>query len=127
MRPFSDPSTATVLPEQSFGSRQDELLSDDFSRIVRVLSHAVRQASELRRFADDARRANDAELHAFFERCAFAQLERATEAERLLVARASFPRGEAVTAAAFAAGDGATDADVAPGSERRSVRVWPAQ
>ena len=76
-------------------------------------------------FAEEAE-GND-ELRTFFERCAFTQTLRATEAKRLLISQAAIRRNDVVTSAAFAAGDGASDADVAPGSERRTVRVWPAQ
>lgn len=80
----------------------------------------------MRRFAEDARDVDD-ELYAFFEHCAYTQTEQATEAQQLLSSRATSNRGEAVTAAAFAVGDGATDADVSPSDERRSVHVWPGQ
>lgn len=111
---------------QAHESPAIELLSEDFLRIVNVLYRAIREAAELRRFADDARD-TDHELHSFFERCAFSQAERASEAQQLLASRSRTHQGEVVTSAAFAAGDGANDADVAPSSERRSVRLWPAQ
>ncbi|MEI9938603.1 MAG: hypothetical protein WDO69_15405 [Pseudomonadota bacterium] len=87
---------------------------------------ALGQAAELRRFAEDARGTDD-ELYAFLEHCACTQTEQAREARQLLISRAISHRGEAVTSAAFAVGDGATDADVSPSSERRSVHVWPGQ
>ena len=91
-----------------------------------MLQRTIEEAAELRRVAAEAREA-DAELYAFFERCASTQAERAREARQLLAARSLAHPAEVVTSAAFAAGDGATDADVAPSSERRSVRLWPAQ
>jgi hypothetical protein len=120
---FSDPqaSSGASLREASAGE-----LTDGVSRIASVLERAVRYASELRRFAEDARGSDD-ELSAFFEHCADTQTEQATKARQLLILRTISHCREAVTSAAFAAGDGATDADVAPSSERRSVRVWPAQ
>src|SRR6188768_1104121 len=100
-------------------------MMDDFLRIVSVLYSAMQQAAEWRRFAEEAQ--GNKELHAFFERCAFTQTERATEAKQLLISQALAQRREVVTSAAFAAGDGANDADVAPNSDRRTVRVWPGQ
>ena len=91
-----------------------------------VRTRAVRQAAELLRFAADARGMDD-ELCAYFEHCAYTQTEQAKKATQLLISRAGSERGEAVTSAAFAAGDGATDADVSPSSERRSIHVWPGQ
>jgi hypothetical protein len=122
-------STPRATPSSSQGeleSLADQPQADDLSRIGGVLSRAVRQAAELRRFAEEARGTDD-EVSEFYERCALTQTEQATEAKQLLIARSLTHRAEAVTSAAFAAGDGATDADVAPSSERRSVRIWPAQ
>jgi hypothetical protein len=105
---------------------ESEPSGDDLVTIASVLYRAVQQASEWRRFAEGALGV-DNELKEFFERCAFTQSERATEARQLLISRAIATRREVVTSAAFAAGDGATDADVAPSSERGSARVWPGQ
>jgi hypothetical protein len=113
-----EPTPADVLT--------DDVLTDNSARLASLLQRALQSAAELRRFAEDARGTDD-ELYAFFEHCAYTQTEQATEAKQLLISRTITPAGEVVTAAAFAAGDGATDADVAPGSERRTVRVWPAQ
>ncbi len=120
------PRLTSSASAQELAASAARLLADDLTRIASVLQRALRHAAELQKFAEDAR-ATDHELCAFFERCALTQAERAAEAEQLLMARTLVQRGEVVTSAAFAAGDGATDADVAPSSERRSVRLWPAQ
>ena len=124
----SEPTPRATLgaSRQEFESLESEALTDDFLRIVSVLYRAIEQASEWRRFAEGMRGTDD-ELRMFFERCALTQGERAKEAKRLLISRAFAARREVVSSAAFAAGDGATDADVAPSSERRSVHVWPGQ
>ncbi len=120
------PLERTPRTAQADASPAIELLTEDFLRLVSVLYRAIQEAAELRRLAEAAR-ATDDELYAFFERCAFTQAERASEAQHILSSRSLTQQAEVVTSAAFAAGDGATDADVAPSSERRSVRVWPAQ
>ena len=124
----SEPMPQAMLDasQEELESLESEALTDDLLRIASVLYRAARQASEWRRFAEGARGTDD-ELSEFFERCAFRQSERATEARQLLISRALATQREFVTAAAFAAGDGATDADVSPSSERRSDRVWPGQ
>ena len=123
--------TAERTPQAKSSVSPQELeavdeLTDRFSRLLSVRTRALKQAAELRRFAEDARDIDD-ELYAFFEHCAYTQTEHATEAQQLLIARATSRRGEAITSAAFAVGDGATDADVSPSNERRSVHVWPGQ
>lgn len=120
----STPQAKTAISPQELESVDES--TDRFSRLLSVRTRALRQAAELRRFAEDARDVDD-ELYAFFEHCAYTQTEQATEAQQLLSSRATSNRGEAVTAAAFAVGDGATDADVSPSNERRSVHVWPGQ
>lgn len=93
----------------------------------RALDDAIRSANELRQGAERARRANDHELATFLERCAVSDEARTVEAKELLDARTRLAASESPTAAAFAAGDGADDADVSPDSERGKVGNWPAQ
>ena len=118
------PQAKTAVSPQELESVDES--TDRFSRLLSVRTRALKQAAELRRFAEDARDIDD-ELYAFFEHCAYSQTEQAMEARQLLISRATSNRGEMVTEAAFAVGDGATDADVSPSNERRSVHVWPGQ
>src|SRR6478735_4317212 len=98
----------------------------DCADLRRLLEGANRSSLELRQCAERALRENDQELARFFERCAASDLIRTAEAKRLLHSRARHPESEIPTSAAFAAGDGADDADVSPDSRRGKVGVWPA-
>jgi len=118
------PAKSGLSPEEPESSADEP--SDHFSTLLSIRSRALKQVAELRRFAEDVRDI-DAELYAFFEHCAYTQVEQATEAQQLLLARATRHQSEAVSSAAFADGDGASDADVSPSSERRTVHVWPGQ
>src|SRR6478609_387353 len=108
----SEPTAQTTsrISPQALESSADAL-TDSFSRLVIVRTRALRQAAEFRRFAEDARDKDD-QLYAYFEHCAYTHTEQATEAGQLLMSRAIGENGEAVTSAAFAVGDGASDADV---------------
>ncbi|HYP99900.1 MAG TPA: hypothetical protein VER96_14590 [Polyangiaceae bacterium] len=99
---------------------------DDCEDLRRLLDGAARSSHELRQSAERAQRENDQELARFFERCAASDLIRTAEAKRLLGSRTRHPESEIPTSAAFAAGDGADDADVSPDSRRGKVGVWPA-
>lgn len=111
---------------QSPDSVNADPTSDECADLRRALDESIRSAKELRQSAERARRQNDRELSAFFERCAVSDEARITEAKELLSARTELPAGEAPTTAAFAAGDGADDADVSPNSQRGKVGIWPA-
>jgi hypothetical protein len=100
--------------------------SDGRTELRRVHEAAIRSALELRESAERARRDSDAELSAFLERCARSDEVRAAQAKELLRSRVGLPAAEEVTSAAFAAGDGADDADVSPDSRRRRIGTWPA-
>ena len=114
----------TTRATESAGSLQpsDEGCAD----LRRVLANALRSAKELRRSAERARRENDHELATFFERCAISDEATMAEATELLQSRTRLSAPEIPTAAAFAAGDGANDADVSPNSQRAQVGVWSA-
>jgi len=92
----------------------------------RVLENAQRSVHELRQSAERARKENDQELATFFQRCALKEESTVAEASELLNARTRLSAPEIPTSAAFAAGDGADDADVSPDSRRGKVGVWPA-
>jgi len=91
-----------------------------------MLDDAVRSTKELRQSAEHARRDNDQELATFFECCAMSDEARSIEVKELLTSRTRLPTSESPTSAAFAAGDGADDADVSPDSRRGRVGIWPA-
>jgi len=91
-----------------------------------MLDEAIRSAKELRQSGERARRENDPELCTFFECCALSDEARAVEVRELLASRTLLPASENPTSAAFAAGDGADDADVSPDSRRGRVGIWPA-
>ncbi len=99
-----------------------ESATDGRAELRRLHESAVRSAQKLRQCAVRARRENDPALSAFFERCARSDEARAVEAKELLRSQVGLP---AATSAAFAAGDGATDADVSPDSWRPRVGTWP--
>jgi len=104
------------------GSEPNESSTDPRTELRRMYEAALRSAQELQHGAERARRENDPQLSAFFERCARNDEVRAAQAKELLRSR-SGPTEEA-TSAAFAAGDGATDADVSPDSRRRRIGTW---
>jgi len=99
---------------------------EDCADLRRVLEHAIRSAKDLRQSAARARAEHDHELAEFFERCALNEQATSAEASELLRLRTRLSAAEIPTAAAFAAGDGANDADVSPNSQRGKVGVWPA-
>lgn len=101
-------------------------LDEDCADLRRVLENAIRSARELRQCAERARKEDDAELAAFFERRAASDEVTVAEASELLHSRVRPSATEIRTSAAFAAGDGADDADVSPDSRRGKVGVWPA-
>ena len=116
-QPTTSASEPAVSPQSS---------DEDCADLRRVLADAIRSAKELRPSAERARQENDHELAAFFERCAQSGEGIAAEAAELLQARTRLSAPELPTAAAFAAGDGADDADVSPNSQRGKVGIWPA-
>jgi hypothetical protein len=99
---------------------------DECADLRRVLENAQRSANELRQSAEHARKENDYELATFFIRCTLTEESTITEATELLNSRTRLSSPEIKTSAAFAAGDGADDADVSPDSRRGKVGVWPA-
>ncbi|HET7541118.1 MAG TPA: hypothetical protein VFK05_14670 [Polyangiaceae bacterium] len=111
-------------PAAASGPEPGESSTDRRTELRRVYEAALRFAKELHEGAERARRENDPQLSAFFERCARNDEVRAAQAKELLRSRSGPP--EEATAAAFAAGDGATDADVSPDSRRRRIGTWPA-
>ena len=115
---------ATSSANEAAGSLQSS--DEDCADLRRLLANAIRSAKELRPSAERARQENDHELAAFFERCARSDEATAAEATQLLQARTRLSAPEIPTAAAFAAGDGADDADVSPNSQRGKVGIWPA-
>jgi len=117
-------SRPTTIANEPAGSPQSS--DEDCADLRRVLASAIRSAKELRPSAERARQENDQELAAFFERCAQSDEAIATEATELLRARTRLSAPEIPTDAAFAAGDGADDADVSPNSQRGKVGIWPA-
>ncbi|HYQ42193.1 MAG TPA: hypothetical protein VER11_09495 [Polyangiaceae bacterium] len=109
------------------GSADSSPPSDDgCADLRRMLDEAIRSAKELRQSGERARRENDPELCTFFECCALSDEARAVEVRELLASRTLLPASENPTSAAFAAGDGADDADVSPDSRRGRVGIWPA-
>jgi len=116
------PAATSVTPSDPSPPAKDDELAD----LRRVLDEAIRSAKELRQSAERARRQDDQELASFFERYAAADEARTVEVKELLTARTQLPASEAATSAAFAAGDGADDADVSPDSQRGKVGTWPA-
>ena len=115
------PTTHATQPAGSLQSADE-----DCADLRRVLENALRSAKELRQSAERAQRENDHELATFFERCALSEEATMAEATELLHSRTRPSAPEIPTAAAFAAGDGANDADVSPSSQRGRVGVWPA-
>jgi len=123
-----DMASTTPYPKTHASEPAAWLQSSDeeCADLRRVLENAIRWAKELRRSAARARAENDHELAEFFERCAMSEDTKMTEATELLHFRTRLSAPEIPTAAAFAAGDGANDADVSPNSQRGKVGVWPA-
>lgn len=115
------PATSATEPPGSLQSSDE-----DCADLRRVLANAIRSAKDLRPSAERARTENDHELAAFFERCALSDEATAAEATELLSARTRLSAPQIPTDAAFAAGDGADDADVSPNSQRGKVGIWPA-
>jgi len=99
---------------------------DDCADLRRVLEEAARSARDLHHSAARARRDNDHELAWFFERCAASDELRCDEVKELLGSRTRLSTSEMPTSAAFAAGDGADDADVSPNTRRGRIGIWPA-
>lgn len=91
-----------------------------------MLENALRSSKELRQSAERARRERDYELATFFDHRAMNDEATIAEATELLHSRTRLSAPEIPTAAAFAAGDGANDADVSPSSQRGKVGIWPA-
>ncbi|HYP76930.1 MAG TPA: hypothetical protein VER12_13275 [Polyangiaceae bacterium] len=116
------PESATA--SEPAGSPQSP--AENLAGLRRALDDAIRSAKELRQGAERARRENDQELATFLERCAVSDEARTVEARELLDSRTRLAASESPTAAAFAAGDGADDADVSPDSQRGKVGNWPA-
>jgi hypothetical protein len=106
-RTTPQPTTDATKPASSLQSSDEECAD-----LRRVLENALRSVKELRQSAERARRENDYELAAFFERCALSDKAKMTGATGLLHSRTRLSAPEIPTAAAFAAGDGANDADV---------------
>jgi len=120
-------STSVQQTTSAFGPwDSDASNADHCADLRRLLDGATRSSQELRQSAERAHRENDEELARFFERCATSDLMRTAEAKRLLGSRTRHSESEIPTSAAFAAGDGADDADVSPDSRRGKVGVWPA-
>ncbi|HEX2671523.1 MAG TPA: hypothetical protein VHM25_11655 [Polyangiaceae bacterium] len=99
---------------------------DDCADLRRVLENAQRSVYELRQSAERARKEHDHELATFFLRCTLGEESTVAEATELLNSRTRLSASEIPTSAAFAAGDGADDADVSPDSRRGKVGIWPA-
>lgn len=99
---------------------------DECADLRRVLENASRSIHELRQSAERARKENDHELATFFLRSTLGEESTIAEATELLNARTRLSAPEISTSAAFAAGDGADDADVSPDSRRGKAGVWPA-
>jgi len=119
------PTTAeSATASEPAGSPQSP--GENLAGLRRALDDAIRSAKELRQGAERARRENDQELATFLERCAVSDEARTVEARELLDSRTRLAASESPTAAAFAAGDGADDADVSPDSQRGKVGNWPA-
>jgi len=109
-----------------WSSHSGESAAEGRAELRRLYEAAVRSAKELRQDAERAHQDNDLQLSAFFERCARSDEVRAAQAKEMLRSRVGLPAPEAATSAAFAAGDGADDADVSPDSRRRRAGTWPA-
>jgi len=108
-RTTPDPTTDATEVAGSLRSSDE-----DCADLRRVLENAIRSAKELRQNAVRARAENDHELAEFFDRCALSDKATMAEATELLHSRTRLSAPEMPTAAAFAAGDGANDADVSP-------------
>ena len=115
------PTTSATKPAGSLQASDEECAD-----LRRVLESAIRSAKELRQSAERARRERDYQLATFFEHRAMSDEATIAEATELLHSRTRLSEPEIPTAAAFAAGDGANDADVSPNSQRGKVGVWPA-
>jgi tellurite resistance protein len=125
---MSDMPEPNAYPTSSATERAGSLQSSDeqCADLRRVLENALRSSKELRQSAERARTERDHELATFFERCALSDEATMAEATELLHSRTRLSASEIPTAAAFAAGDGADDADVSPNSQRARSGIWPA-
>lgn len=118
--PWSNPWTSAT------GTTSSPPADDGCADLRRMLDDASRSAKELRQSAERARRESDGELATFFECCALSDEARTVEVKELLASRTRPSASDNPTSAAFAAGDGADDADVSPDSRRGRVGIWPA-
>jgi hypothetical protein len=120
------PTTPYPATRASAPASAPKSADDDCADLRRVLENALRSANELRQSTERARRENEYELATFFVRCTLTEESTIAEATEFLNARTRLSAPEIPTAAAFAAGDGADDADVSPDSRRGKVGLWPA-
>lgn len=128
------PANLPPLSARQLEPRSDnDVEQDAVYGLVSVLYHALRDASACRKYVSDGRAANNPELERFFEQCRSIDAERVSMAKRLLSPLIADAAGSAdgaaasgATAAAFAPGDGADDADISPSGERGKVGNWPA-
>jgi len=116
----------TPYPTRPAITGSPQASDDDCADLRRVLENALRSVHELRQGTERARKEHDHELATFFLRCSLAEESTIAEATELLNSRTRLAAPEIPTSAAFAAGDGADDADVSPDSRRGRVGIWPA-